>query len=85
MGFTLCGQFFISYTTRSGEPVSNIGNLFPSVEYDLYIWKFVHGQKLQYISTHRIFKLFKSSLGLDEITFMQCPQDPSKIICYALA
>ncbi|KAK4875183.1 hypothetical protein RN001_011605 [Aquatica leii] len=85
MGFTLCGKYFISYTTNSGEPTSATASLFPSVEYELYIWRFIPGQQLQYVGKHRIFKLFKSSFGLDEVTFMQFPLDPYKIICYAIA
>ncbi|KAF5286641.1 hypothetical protein FQA39_LY16215 [Lamprigera yunnana] len=85
MGFTLCGKFFISYTTKLGEPTSSTASLFPSVEYELYIWRFIPGQTLQFVGKHRIFKLFKSSLGLDEVTFMQFPLDPYKMICYAVA
>uniref|UniRef100_A0A1Y1K8R7 DDB1- and CUL4-associated factor 15 WD40 repeat-containing domain-containing protein n=1 Tax=Photinus pyralis TaxID=7054 RepID=A0A1Y1K8R7_PHOPY len=84
MGFTLCGRFFISYTTKLGESNSS-AVLFPSVEYVLYIWRFVPGQTLRYVGKHRIFRLFKSSLGLDEVMFMQFPLDPYKIICYAIA
>ncbi|KAF2901302.1 hypothetical protein ILUMI_04880 [Ignelater luminosus] len=86
MGFTLCGNFFISYTTRLGEPTSiSSSNCFPSIEYELHVWRFIPGQQLQYVTKHRIFKLFKSSLMLDEVTFMQFPLDPYKLICYAIA
>lgn len=76
MGFTLCGKYFISYKEKI------IINMDISVEYEVYIWRFSPGQKLKFISKHRIFKLLKGSDGLDEIMFLQFPTDPYKVICY---
>lgn len=80
MGFTLCGQFFISYKEKYIE-----SDFIPTIEYELYIWRFNPGKILENVSTHRIFKLFKGSDELDDITFMQFPTDPYKILCYGLA
>lgn len=74
MGFTLCGKYFISFKEDISEDLT--------VEYELYIWRFVPGRPLCFISKHRIFKLLKNSGGLDEIMFLQYPTDPYKIICY---
>ncbi|KAK9722872.1 DDB1-and CUL4-substrate receptor 15, WD repeat [Popillia japonica] len=81
MGFTLCGQFFISYKEKLIEGTIN---LFATIEYELYIWRFVPGEKLKYISSYRIFKLLKEPEGLDRIMFTQFPTDPYKLICYGL-
>lgn len=83
MGFTLCGRFVISYTEKVCEP--DQVTIFAPVDYELYIWRFIPGQQLQYVSKHRIFKLYKSLDILDEIMFMQFPVDPYKLICYGTA
>lgn len=82
MGFTLCGKYFISYTERLVEEPAP-GNFNTINEYELYIWRFVPGQILQFISKHRIFKL-KTSDELHDIKFMQFPSDPYKLICYGV-
>lgn len=84
MGFTLCGQYFISFTERSFESVFPF-NLNASCEYELYLWRFVPGEKLKYVSKHRIFKPMRELVVLDKIVFMQFPMDPHKILCYGLA
>lgn len=80
MGFTLCGNFFISYKETFVE-----AEFIPSIEYELYVWRFSPGKMLEYISKHRIFKLHKGSIELEDITFMQYPTDPYKILCYGVA
>lgn len=80
MGFTLCGTYFISYTEKECEDVF----LLTTVEYELYVWKFVPGQRLQFVSKHRIFKLLQRSEELVDIKFMQFPTDPYKLICYGI-
>ncbi|XP_018325707.1 DDB1- and CUL4-associated factor 15 [Agrilus planipennis] len=83
MGFSLCGKFFFSYSgTPSDSETTGPMNLFPTVEYEVFIWSFVPGQKLRLISKHRIFKLFKSVGELRKVSFMQFPSDPCKLICY---
>lgn len=79
MGFTLCGKYFISYTEKSTttESFSTMN------DYELYVWRFVPGQSLRFISKHRIFKL-KSVEELHDIRFMQFPSDPYKLICYGI-
>lgn len=83
MGFTLCGKYFISYTEKECEDVF-LHALLTTVEYELYIWKFVPGQRLTFISKHRIFKLLQKSEELVDIKFMQFPADPYKLICYGI-
>lgn len=80
MGFTLCGTYFISYREKEREDV--IHALLTTAEYELYIWKFVPGQRLKFVSKHRIFKLLQRSEELVDIKFMQFPADPYKLICY---
>ncbi|XP_017768224.1 PREDICTED: uncharacterized protein LOC108556562 [Nicrophorus vespilloides] len=79
MGFTICGQYFISYK----EIMVDVVTLFPCIEYILYIWKFMQGDKLQFISKHRIFRLMRD-VELDKIMFIQSPTDPYKMFCYGL-
>lgn len=82
MGFTLCGKYFISYTEKLLEEPSS-GNFHSVNEYELYIWRFVPGQLLQFMSKHRIFKL-KTSDELHDIKFIQFPSDPYKLICFGI-
>jgi hypothetical protein len=84
MGFTLCGQYFISFTERTFEHLLPY-NFNASYEYELYLWRFVPGEKLRYVSKHRIFKHLRGLEVLDKIMFMQFPMDPHKILCYGLA
>lgn len=81
MGFTLCGKYFLSYTEKLIE--ISPGNFCTKYEYELYIWRFVPGQLLQFLSKHRIFKL-KTSDALNDIKFMQFPSDPFKLICFGV-
>ena len=81
MGFTVCGRFFISYRKKYSEDVNN---LLPNVEYELYVWQFIPGEKFHYIASYRIFKHLNGTDRLDEIVFMQSPTDPYKLICYGL-
>lgn len=82
MGFTLCGKYFISYTEKVVEELVP-GSFNTSNDYELYIWRFVPGQPLHFISKHHIFKL-KTSDELHDIKFMQFPSDPFKLICYGI-
>ncbi|XP_068898023.1 uncharacterized protein [Tenebrio molitor] len=84
MGFTLCGQYFISFTERTFEHLLPY-NFNASYEYELYLWRFVPGEKLRYVSKHRIFKHLRGLEVLDKIMFVQFPMDPHKILCYGLA
>lgn len=81
MGFTICGNYFITYKEKL---IEDLANLFISLEYDLYIWRFIPGHTLRYISNHRVFKLLKGSEPLDELTFLQYPADPYKLYCYGV-
>lgn len=81
MGFTVCGKYFVSYTEKIEL---SPGNFYTTNEYELYIWRFVPGQRLQFVSKHRIFKLLKTSEELHDIKFMQFPSDPYKLICYGI-
>lgn len=83
MGFTMCGQYFLSYTEKVFEDLGPL-SFNASYEYELYIWRFIPGEKLQFISKHRIFKHLKGLDVLDKIMFMQSPKDLYKIICYGL-
>lgn len=80
MGFTLCGNFFISYKENYVD-----SEFIPLSEYELYVWRFAPGKMLRYVSKHRIFKLYKGAGELEDITFMQYPTDPYKILCYGVA
>lgn len=84
MGFTLCGQYFLSYTEKQYQaPTQNLLSLYESTyEYDLYIWRFIPGQKLKHVSKHKIFNHLKGDYVLDRIMFMQFPNDMHKIVCY---
>lgn len=83
MGFTMCGQFFVSYTERMCEDLFPL-SCFASYEYELYLWRFVPGQKLQFVSKHKIFKHLKSPGVLDKVKIMQFPRDLYKLVCYGL-
>uniref|UniRef100_A0A6P7G6A3 Uncharacterized protein LOC114338216 n=1 Tax=Diabrotica virgifera virgifera TaxID=50390 RepID=A0A6P7G6A3_DIAVI len=86
MGFTMCGQYFISYTEKMCEDLGPL-SFNTSYEYDLYIWRFVPGQKLHFVSKHKIFKHLKGSSDvhvLDKVMFMQFPKDLYKLVCYGL-
>lgn len=80
MGFTLCSNFFISYKETYVE-----SDFIPTIEYELYVWRFYPGKTLQFVSKHRLFKLYKGSVDLEDIMFMQYPTDPYKILCYGVA
>ncbi|XP_050310223.1 DDB1- and CUL4-associated factor 15 isoform X4 [Anthonomus grandis grandis] len=87
MGFTLCGQYFLSYTeTQNQGNQPHTGRLFlfdaSEYKYELHIWRFVPGKKLQLVSKHRIFNHLKCGSVLDKIMFMQFPNDVHKIVCY---
>ncbi|XP_030762754.1 uncharacterized protein LOC115887458 [Sitophilus oryzae] len=87
MGFTLCGQYFLSYTEKVFESTSSRDpyNMFFFIhpyEYELYIWRFVPGLKLQFVSRHKIFCHLKGDYVLDKIMFMQFPNDVHKVVCY---
>ncbi|EFA10338.2 uncharacterized protein LOC100141521 [Tribolium castaneum] len=88
MGFTLCGQYFLSFTER---PLESVNQVAPSLffngcyEYELYLWRFIPGEKLKYVSKHTIFKHLRGMGVLDKIMFMQFPMDPHKVLCYGLA
>ncbi|KAJ8976440.1 hypothetical protein NQ317_016059 [Molorchus minor] len=84
MGFTMCGQYFISYTEKMYEDMGPL-SFNTSYEYELYLWRFVPGHKLKFISKHKIFKHLKGSYVLDRIMFMQFPKDLHKLVCYGLA
>ncbi|XP_018575808.1 uncharacterized protein LOC108914464 [Anoplophora glabripennis] len=84
MGFTMCGQYFLSYTEKMYEDLGPL-NFNTTYEYELYLWKFIPGQKLICFSKHKIFKHLKGSEVLDKIMFMQFPKDMYKIVCYGLA
>lgn len=84
MGFTMCGQYFLSYTEKMYEDLGPL-NFNTTYEYELYLWRFVPGQKLNCFSKHKIFKHLKGSDVLDKIMFMQFPKDVHKIVCYGLA
>lgn len=81
MGFTICGNYFITYKEKL---IEDIANLFISLEYDVFIWRFIPGHTLRYISNHRVFKLLKGAEPLDELTFLQYPADPFKLYCYGV-
>lgn len=83
MGFTMCGQYFLSYTEKMFEDLGPF-NFNASYEYELYLWRFVPGEKLKFISKHKIFKHLKGLDVLDKIKFMQSPKDYYKLICYGL-
>ncbi|XP_056633600.1 uncharacterized protein LOC130443138 [Diorhabda sublineata] len=83
MGFTMCGQYFISYTEKLCEELGPL-HFVTSYEYELFLWRFVPGKKLQFISKHKIFKHLKGSDAVDKIMFMQFPRDLYKIVCYGL-
>lgn len=82
MGFTICGQYFVSFTERSFDLTSPF---IQSYEYELFLWKFVPGEKLKFVSKHRIFKHLRGLEALDKIMILQFPMDPYKILCYGLA
>ncbi|CAH1155849.1 unnamed protein product [Phaedon cochleariae] len=89
MGFTMCGQFFISYTEKMYQ-YEGPQNFNPTYEYELYLWRFIPGQKLKLSSKHKIFKHhnnlhLKGSEVLDKVMFLQFPRDYHKIVCYGLA
>lgn len=81
MGFTLCGKYLVSYTEKIGEELVP-GNFYTLNEYELFLWRFVPGEKLQFVSRNRIFKMLKTSEELHDIKIMQFPSDPYKLICY---
>lgn len=80
MGFTMCGQYVLSYTEKilGLEPLT----FNPSNEYEIHLWKFIPGQKLNFISKHKIFKHFKGLDVLNKIMFLQFPRDYHKVVCY---
>lgn len=82
MGFTQCGQYMLSYTTRSCSVASDHPIYALSSEYELYVWRFSPGVPLRFVSKQRIFSHFKSPYPLDSIMFMQFPHDVTKIVCY---
>nr|XP_022909123.1 uncharacterized protein LOC111420381 [Onthophagus taurus] len=79
MGFTLCGQYVVSFMEKYVE-----GRLIllPDPEYELYIWRFVPGKRLRLVAKYPIFKLLQGQCVLREIVFMQFPTDPFRLICY---
>lgn len=85
MGFTICGQYCITYTEK--ERVNDNPNAFYlcTVEYEVYLWRFSPGKKLNFLSKHRMFKHLVGSAVLDKIMIMQFPMDAQKIICYGFA
>ncbi|KAJ8920047.1 hypothetical protein NQ315_011700 [Exocentrus adspersus] len=83
MGFTMCGQYFVSYTEKLYEDLTPT-SFTTNYEYELYLWRFVPGHKLNFVSKHRIFKHLKGPDVLDKIMFMQFPKDLFQIICYGL-
>ncbi|KAF7287328.1 hypothetical protein GWI33_001691 [Rhynchophorus ferrugineus] len=86
MGFTLCGQYFLSYTEKVYEmPSRDQYSMYlfnTPYEYELYIWRFVPGYQLKFISKHKIFSHLKGDYVLDKIMFMQFPNDIHKVVCY---
>ncbi|XP_023015057.2 uncharacterized protein isoform X1 [Leptinotarsa decemlineata] len=89
MGFTMCGQYFVSYTEKMYQYMGP-QNFSPTYEYELFLWRFVPGQKLTLLSKHKIFKHhnnlnLKGSEVLDKVMFLQFPRDLYKIVCYGLA
>lgn len=82
MGFTMCGQYVLSYTERilEEEPL----NFNPSYEYEIHLWKFVPGEKLKFIFKQKIFKHLKGLDAVNKVMFMQFPRDYHKVVCYGL-
>lgn len=83
MGFTLCGQYVLSYTEKIFGGIEP-HNFNTSNEYEIYLWKFAPGEKLTFISKHKIFKLLKGLDVLNKVMFMQFPRDFHKVVCYGL-
>ncbi|KAG5876233.1 hypothetical protein JTB14_000877 [Gonioctena quinquepunctata] len=89
MGFTMCGQYFVSYTEKMYQYMGP-QHFSPTYEYELFLWRFVPGQKFSLLSRHKIFKHhnnlnIKGSEVLDKVMFLQFPRDLYKIVCYGLA
>ncbi|KAL3267973.1 hypothetical protein HHI36_007109 [Cryptolaemus montrouzieri] len=86
MGFTICGTYFLSFTEKGvGVEPDILYMLNTSYEYELHLWRFQPGMKLKYLTKYRIFKQLQDcSNVLDNVMFMQFPQDPHKIICYGV-
>ncbi|KAL1490181.1 hypothetical protein ABEB36_012915 [Hypothenemus hampei] len=82
MGFTLCGQYFLSFAEKHISQPYRMPLEQYEYEYELFIWRFNPGEKLTYYSTHKIFNYAKGNCILDRIIFMQFPNDTSKLICY---
>ncbi|XP_066151701.1 uncharacterized protein [Euwallacea fornicatus] len=90
MGFTLCGQYLLSFTVKEQPPPPNQSLLsaimyLASYEYILHVWKFNPCEKLQYVSHHKIFNHIQGPCHLDRIMFMQFPNDMHKVVCYGYA
>ncbi|XP_060528755.1 uncharacterized protein LOC132703484 [Cylas formicarius] len=89
MGFTTCGQYFLSYTERvyddpRPQTVNRTYMFNEMYEYELYIWRFLPGSHLQFTSKHKIFKHLNGAIALDKVMFMQFPGNLHKIVCYGL-
>lgn len=82
MGFTMCGQYVLSYTEKMLE--EEMLNLVTLYEYEIHLWKFVPGEKLQFIFKQKIFKHLKGLDAVNKVMFMQFPRDYHKVVCYGL-
>lgn len=84
MGFTMCGQYVLSYTQKESATTSDGITPLPlaTYDYDLYVWRFCPKKRFQLVSKHKLFNYLRGTHQLDRIFFMQFPNDVHKIVCY---
>ncbi|CAG9759730.1 unnamed protein product [Ceutorhynchus assimilis] len=76
MGFTRCGRFFLTFEETHEVSLKTI--------YHLFIWRFIPGMKLELAQTIQIFNQFNGNYSLEQIMFMQYPNDYHKLVCVGI-
>lgn len=85
MGFTICGQYLLSYTWTAEENTDNLQpiQLF-CIMYYLYVWRYAPGQRLTMVSKQTIFRHCRTQQQFLDVTFSQWPTDKTKVVAYGV-
>lgn len=84
MGFTICGQYLLSYTWNEEETADNHPTQFFCVVYHLYVWRYAPGQRLKMVSKQTIFRHCRTQEQFLDVTFSQWPTDRNKVVAYGV-
>lgn len=82
MGFTICGQYVLSYTWTTEEDLQS-AEMYSFIYY-LHVWRYAPGHRLNMVCKQKIFRNSKPQELLD-ISFSQWPTDRNKIVAFGIS